>query len=104
MPLDLSPRWETSDVRMDAQSQRRCSVIQRPSGMGAFQFVVLATLRAAQLMRGCRPRVDGIHKATVTAQLEVAEGKVTQAANAPVSAGEPHGAPVADASILVQPA
>ncbi len=43
-----------------------------------FQFVVLATHRAAQLMRGCRPRVDGDHKATVIAQLEVSEGKVTQ--------------------------
>jgi hypothetical protein len=30
-------------------------------------------------MRGCRPRVDGGHKATVTAQLEVSEGKVMQA-------------------------
>jgi len=53
-------------------------VIQRPPGVGAFQFVVLSTLRAAQLMRGCRPRVDGVHKATVIAQFEVAEGKVTQ--------------------------
>jgi DNA-directed RNA polymerase subunit K/omega len=54
-------------------------MIQRPPGLGAFQFTVLATLRAAQLMRGCRPRVDGLHKATVTAQLEVSEGKVIQA-------------------------
>jgi hypothetical protein len=46
--------------------------------MGAFQFVVLSKLRAAQLMRGCRPRVDGLHKATITAQLEVSEGKVSQ--------------------------
>jgi DNA-directed RNA polymerase subunit K/omega len=51
-------------------------VIQRPAGMGAFQFVVLATLRAAQLMKGCTPRVDGIHKATIIAQIEVAEEKV----------------------------
>ena len=53
-------------------------MIQRPAGMGAFQFVVLAKLRAQQLIRGCRPRVDGGHKHTVTAQVEVAEGKVTQ--------------------------
>ena len=53
-------------------------MINRPSGVGAFQFVILATLRAAQLMRGCTPRVDGVHKATVTAQLEVSEGKVLQ--------------------------
>jgi len=51
-------------------------MIHRPSGMGAFEFVVLSTLRAAQLMRGCRPRVDGDHKATILAQCEIAEGKV----------------------------
>jgi hypothetical protein len=53
-------------------------MINRPKNVGAFQFVVLATLRAAQLMRGCTPRVDGIHKATIIAQLEVSEGKVLQ--------------------------
>jgi len=46
--------------------------------MGAFHFSVLSTLRAAQLVRGCRPRVEGIHKATVMAQLEVAAEKVKQ--------------------------
>ena len=51
-------------------------MIHRPSGMGAFEFVVLSTLRAAQLMRGCRPRVEGDHKATILAQCEIAEGKV----------------------------
>jgi DNA-directed RNA polymerase subunit K/omega len=64
-------------------------VIQRPPGMGAFQFVVLATLRAAQLMRGCIPRVDGIHKSTVVAQMEVSAGKVTEASVAPVSSEAP---------------
>jgi DNA-directed RNA polymerase subunit K/omega len=59
-------------------SLARSLVIRRPPGMGAFQFVVLSKLRAAQLMRGCRPRVDGMHKATVIAQLEVSEGKVNQ--------------------------
>jgi DNA-directed RNA polymerase subunit K/omega len=44
--------------------------------MGRFQFVVLSTLRAAQLIRGCTPRIEGTHKKTVTAQAEVAEGKV----------------------------
>ena len=47
--------------------------------MGGFQFAVLSTLRAAQLMRGCTPKVDGNgHKRTVIAQTEVAEGKVQQ--------------------------
>ena len=53
-------------------------MIQRPAGLGAFEFVVLATLRAQQLTRGCTPKVDGGHKNTVTAQIEVAEGKVAQ--------------------------
>jgi RNA polymerase Rpb6 len=66
-------------------------MIQRPPGVGAFQFVVLATLRAAQLIRGCRPRVDGAHKAIVTAQFEIAEGKVTQIFDAPAAVGEPTG-------------
>ncbi len=52
--------------------------IQRPAGMGAFHFSVLSTLRAAQLLRGCTPRVVGLHKYTVIAQCEVAEGKVKQ--------------------------
>jgi DNA-directed RNA polymerase subunit K/omega len=51
-------------------------MIQRPEGIGAFEFVVLATLRAAQLMRGCIPKVEGVHKAAVTAQAEVAAGKI----------------------------
>jgi hypothetical protein len=58
-------------------------MIPRPPGMGAFHFVVLATLRSAQLMRGCRPRVDGDHKAAVLAQCEVAQGKVMPISSAP---------------------
>jgi hypothetical protein len=50
--------------------------MQRPPGIGAFEFVILSSLRAAQLMRGCIPRVDGGHKMTVTAQLEVSRGMV----------------------------
>jgi hypothetical protein len=61
-------------------------VIRRPAGIGAFQFVVLASLRAAQLIRGCQPRVEtGDHKVIVTAQHEVAEGKVTQSVDIPVA-------------------
>jgi DNA-directed RNA polymerase subunit K/omega len=63
---------------IETPSIPRSLVIRRPPGMGAFQFVVLAKLRAGQLMRGCRPRVDSSHKPTVIAQLEVSAGKVTQ--------------------------
>jgi DNA-directed RNA polymerase subunit K/omega len=38
--------------------------------------VVLASLRAAQLMRGCRAKVDGEHKPVVTALIEVSAGVV----------------------------
>jgi DNA-directed RNA polymerase subunit K/omega len=79
-------------------------MIQRPPGMGAFQFVVLSTLRAAQLIRGCRPRVDGGHKAIITAQFEVAEGKVTPLSDEPVVVGDPTGeshAPAENIPILL---
>jgi DNA-directed RNA polymerase subunit K/omega len=47
--------------------------------MGAYQFVVIATLRAAQLMRGCTPRVDPMqHKPITVAQMEVSDGKVAE--------------------------
>jgi RNA polymerase Rpb6 len=73
-------------------------VIQRPPDFGAFQFVVLSALRAAQLMRGCTPRVDhGIHKPIITAQWEVAEGKVTAVPDAHPVVGRPAG--ISDAPV-----
>jgi len=80
-------------------------VIQRPPGVGAFQFVVLATLRVAQLMRGCRPKVDGLHKATVIAQLEVSAGIVTQVFTLPDATSGPAtigGEPIKDPTAMVQ--
>lgn len=53
-------------------------MIQRPAQTNAFEFVILASLRAAQLMRGCTPRVPASPKAVVTAQREIAEGKVSR--------------------------
>jgi DNA-directed RNA polymerase subunit K/omega len=63
-------------------------VVKRPTGFGAFEFAVMAGLRAAQLARGCTPRIDGAHKYTVTAQIEVAELKVSRAANVSLPAGQ----------------
>jgi hypothetical protein len=80
-------------------------VIQRPPGVGAFQFVVLASLRAAQLMRGCRPKVDGPHKATVIAQLEVSGGIVTQVFTPPdemIGPATIGGTPIEDPTTMVQ--
>lgn len=47
-----------------------------PDDMGRFEFVRLSTLRAAQLIDGCTPRVTASSKPTTTAQREVMQGKV----------------------------
>jgi DNA-directed RNA polymerase subunit K/omega len=44
--------------------------------MNGFEFVRVATLRTAQLVRGCTPRVPVGRRSVITAQLEVAAGKV----------------------------
>jgi len=51
-------------------------VVKRPADMNAFEFSVVSGLRAAQLHRGCTPRVDQCEKMIVTAQQEVAQRKV----------------------------
>lgn len=51
-------------------------MIHRPPESNAFEFVRVASLRAAQLMRGCTQRVPPGVRPVVTAQLEVAAGKV----------------------------
>jgi DNA-directed RNA polymerase subunit K/omega len=53
-------------------------VVQRPAELNAFEFAVLAGLRAGQLARGCTPRVECSNKIAVTAQAEVAAGKVVR--------------------------
>jgi hypothetical protein len=55
-------------------------MVLRPDGMGRFEFVVLAKLRAHQLNLGCLSRIDGVHLRAVTAQLEVAGGHVVKLA------------------------
>lgn len=50
--------------------------VPSPTDPSRFEFVRLASLRAAQLMRGCTPRVTASLKRTTTAQREVAERKV----------------------------
>ena len=78
-------------------------MIQPPVGMGNFRFVVLSALRAVQLTRGCVPRVDGDHKKTVTAQPEVAQGKVWVAIpGVPECAEASNVALVEDPSVLAQ--
>ncbi len=51
-------------------------MVKRPVDMNAFEFAVVCGLRAAQLHRGCTPRVERCEKLVVTAQHEVAQRKV----------------------------
>jgi DNA-directed RNA polymerase subunit K/omega len=59
-------------------------MVKRPDGMNAFEFAVLAAQRAAQLQRGCTPRVAQSPKVAVTAQHEIAERKVLAMPAAPI--------------------
>ena len=54
-------------------------MIYRVSTSNGFEFVRVSALRAAQLMRGCSPRVPPSHRSILTAQLEVVAGKVRAA-------------------------
>jgi DNA-directed RNA polymerase subunit K/omega len=54
-------------------------MIRRPQDISTFEFAVLSGLRAAQLYRGCSPRVEPSAKIALTAQHEVAERKVQRA-------------------------
>lgn len=51
-------------------------MIHRDARSNAFTFVRIASLRAAQLTKGCVARVPASHRHTLTAQLEVVAGKV----------------------------
>jgi len=53
-------------------------MISRPPHLNAFEFAVVAALRAQQLLAGCTPRLCGEHSATTMAQMEVAEGCVAR--------------------------
>lgn len=64
-------------------------MVKRPDGMNAFEFSVLSSLRAAQLSRGCTPRVLPSDKLTVTAQHEVAEHKVVRSTPLGPTTSEP---------------
>ena len=63
-------------------------MVNRPSGVNSFEFVILSALRAAQLMQGSVPRVTAAPKAVITAQREVAEGKVSRTPGEARAAGQ----------------
>lgn len=65
-------------------------MVHRPLDMNQFEFVIVSGLRAAQLMRGCTPRVVKSLKPITTAQREVVEGKIVVSWKAPT---KPKGRP-----------
>jgi DNA-directed RNA polymerase subunit K/omega len=56
----------------------------RRSATTGYEFAVVSALRAHQLMQGCTPRLDGEHKATTMARMEVAAGKVARLPDSPL--------------------
>lgn len=56
-------------------------MVERPAHLSKFEFVILSSLRAVQLLRGCTPKVEGAHKRVVIAQMEVASGLVVRSAD-----------------------
>ena len=54
-----------------------------PAPINRFEFVVVASLRAAQLVRGCTPRVPARSRCTTTACREVQAGKCVAAPRVP---------------------
>lgn len=58
-------------------------MVAGPPGANAFELVVVAALRAAQVMKGRTPRVPAGYKHIVTAQLEVAAGLVAKVVDPP---------------------
>ena len=59
--------------------------VRRPE-VGVFEFVRVASLRAAQLIRGCAPRVTASTKPITTAQREVLAGLVIGFRKDPIAA------------------
>lgn len=51
-------------------------MVTLPKNANVYEFVVIASLRAKQLLSGCTPRVGGDHSAPTMAQMEVAGGQV----------------------------
>jgi len=88
-----NPSWldgahETSDALVD---RARARMITRPPHLNAYEFAVVAALRAQQLMAGCTPRLAGEHSATTMAQMEVAEGCVARSVEDVVATPPPCG-------------
>ncbi len=58
-------------------------MVTRPTSMNAYEFAVVAALRAKQLIEGSVPRVAGDYKKATKAQMEVADGLVARVVDMP---------------------
>jgi DNA-directed RNA polymerase subunit K/omega len=56
-------------------------MVNRPVTYNSYEFVVVSSLRAKQLLAGCVSRVAGEHTPAIKAQMEVAEGQVARCAD-----------------------
>jgi DNA-directed RNA polymerase subunit K/omega len=60
-------------------------MVTRPVHLNAYEFAVVCSLRAQQLLAGCTPRLAGEHSAAAMAQMEVAAGCVERASDKDVT-------------------
>ena len=55
-------------------------MVVRPTHFNSYEFVILSSLRAKQLLAGCVAHVEGEHTAAIKAQMEVADGRIARCA------------------------
>ena len=55
--------------------------MNRPVGYNSYEFVVVSSLRAKQLLAGCVSHVTGDHTSAIKAQMEVRDGHVVRCAD-----------------------
>ena len=55
-------------------------VVNRPRHYNSYEFVVVSSLRAKQLLAGSVARVEGTHAPAIIAQMEVADGSIARCA------------------------
>lgn len=78
--IDQSDRSDALDPAHERLSTgEQVMTVLRPARFNAYEFVVIAALRAKQLLAGCTPRLAGDHSAATMAQMEVAAGCVARA-------------------------
>ena len=68
-------------------------MVIRPPHLNAYEFVVVSSLRAKQLLAGCVAHFDEPHNAATMAQMEVAAGRIARV-DGETDSPRPSGLPV----------